>query len=381
MNSIFENAAVEIFNNEIKKWKESGGKVVGYTCFYMQCELFHAAGILPVRVRGIETSGMDIGDAYFGPYICTFPKCILQLAGSNKFSFLDGAVIIPGCDSMRRIDECWRKAGDDIKGIVPDYFYYFDVPHKIAPHGFDWFVDEILKLKKSIEEHFSVSISDFQLQESIRIYNEGRSLLKRADALRMENSGKISGTDAFIISISASSLPREIFNRELKSYLGEIDLIKDKDCKSKKVMLLGSANDDIEFIKLIESSGATIAWDNLCYGIESEAHEVSEEGDLIRELAKRYLTKSDCPRMFGGYKERISIIKNAVADAGIDGVIMQNIRFCDLHGSEHGIYERDLEREGIPCLRLEREYGPLVETGRIKMRIDAFMERMSQEDS
>jgi hypothetical protein len=26
--------------------------------------------------------------------------------------------------------------------------------------------------------------------------------------------------------------------------------------------------------------------------------------------------------------------------------------------------------------RLEREYGPLVETGRLKMRIDAFFERL-----
>ena len=31
---------------------------------------------------------------------------------------------------------------------------------------------------------------------------------------------------------------------------------------------------------------------------------------------------------------------------------------------------------GIPCLKIEREYGPLVETGRIKMRVDAFIERI-----
>ena len=61
----------------------------------------------------------------------------------------------------------------------------------------------------------------------------------------------------------------------------------------------------------------------------------------------------------------------------MDGVILQNIRFCDLHGSENGLFERDLEASGTPCLRLEREYGPLIETGRIKMRIDAFLERIS----
>jgi hypothetical protein len=29
-------------------------------------------------------------------------------------------------------------------------------------------------------------------------------------------------------------------------------------------------------------------------------------------------------------------------------------------------------------MRLEREYGPLVETGRMKMRVDACIERINQ---
>ena len=63
-------------------------------------------------------------------------------------------------------------------------------------------------------------------------------------------------------------------------------------------------------------------------------------------------------------------------EVSIDGVVMQNIRFCDLHGSENSLFERDLEARGIPCLKIEREYGPLVETGRIKMRMEAFLERL-----
>jgi benzoyl-CoA reductase/2-hydroxyglutaryl-CoA dehydratase subunit BcrC/BadD/HgdB len=81
--------------------------------------------------------------------------------------------------------------------------------------------------------------------------------------------------------------------------------------------------------------------------------------------------------MFGYYKDRLSYLMEKTKEAKVDGVILQNIRFCDLHGSENGIFERDLEASGIPCMRMEREYGPLVETGRIKMRVDAFMERIS----
>jgi benzoyl-CoA reductase subunit C len=56
---------------------------------------------------------------------------------------------------------------------------------------------------------------------------------------------------------------------------------------------------------------------------------------------------------------------------------MQNIRFCDLHGAENALFERDLEALGIPCLRVEREYGPHIDAGRMKLRINAFLERIN----
>jgi benzoyl-CoA reductase/2-hydroxyglutaryl-CoA dehydratase subunit BcrC/BadD/HgdB len=56
---------------------------------------------------------------------------------------------------------------------------------------------------------------------------------------------------------------------------------------------------------------------------------------------------------------------------------MQNIRFCDLHGAENALFERDLEEIGIPCLRVEREYGPHIDAGRMKLRINAFLERIN----
>jgi len=108
-------------NLHVKKWKESGKAVVGYSCTYLPDEIIYAADILPYRLRGTGTTSSSIGDTYFGPVICSFPKCVLQLAGEGRFTFLDGAIIVPGCDSMRRLDECWRKAAEDYQGILPGF--------------------------------------------------------------------------------------------------------------------------------------------------------------------------------------------------------------------------------------------------------------------
>ena len=375
----FYEAVRQIDCSPVVDWKARGKGVVGYTCSYVPGEIFHAAGILPVRLRGIGTTSTRIGDAYFGPYICSFPKCILQLAGERRFDFLDGTVITPGCDSMRRLDECWRKAGEDRPGIVPGFFYYFDVPHKTEPHGTAWFEQEIRNLIRAVETHFNVCITPEKLQASIVLFNKGRNLLAHMEALRSAQPGAISGADAFAVAVAGTVMPREDYTRQLADYLAAVsDRGKSNAPKGqKRLMVLGSISDDMALIELIEADGqAVVAAENLCFGVRHDGHPIQENSDPVAALARGYLGASTCPRMFGQYKARLASILAAIERAAIDGVVLQNIRFCDLHGSENSLFERDLEAKGIPCLKIEREYGPLVETGRIGMRLEAFLERL-----
>jgi benzoyl-CoA reductase subunit C len=375
---VFHDAANQVEFDSITQWKKDGKPVVGYTCSYAPAEIFYAADILPYRLRGIETDGMEIGDTYFGPFICSFPKCILQLAGKGKFSFLDGAIITPGCDGMRRLDECWRKAGDDFNGIVPDYFYYFDVPHKSENHGMDWYIEEIKELIKSLETHFNVSITNEKLTAAIKEFNKGRKILKEIETLRFKDDIVVSGTDVFAATVAGTVMPRDEYTKELKKWHTALKKRKTPLNKGKhRVMLVGSISDEIDLFELIEDTDkAIIVGENLCFGIRYEGNEIEEDGDPVEALGRHYLQSSVCPRMFGKYKERLALLKERIANSRAQGVIMQNIRFCDLHGAENALFERDLEAMGIPCLRVEREYGPHIDAGRMKLRINAFLERI-----
>lgn len=364
-------------NSYIRKWKEGGKSVVGYPCTFVPDEIMYAADILPYRLRGTGTTSSSIGDTYFGPVICSFPKCVLQLAGEGKFNFLDGTIIVPGCDSMRRLDECWRKAAEDHQGILPGFFHYFGVPHKVTDYSLKWFHEEALKLKKKLEEHFGVMITDEALKGAIRVYNESRKLLIQLDKLRIKNDVVISGEDALVIMLASAAMPREEFNKMLRKTLSQLETKKETIKGRKRLMLVGSVNDDPEFMKVIEDCGAVIVTDTMCFGARSYSDLTEEQGDPLFALSKRYLNHAYCPRMFGYYKPRLKYIMDRAKEAKVEGIILQNIRFCDLHGSENGIFERDLEKEGIPCMRMEREYGPLTESGRVKMRVDAFLERIS----
>ncbi len=377
MREALREAAVVINNSFVRSWKAGGKQIVGYTCSYVPDEIFHAAGILPYRIRGFGAEETTIGDTYFGPFICSLPKCMLQLIGQGDFDFLDGAVITPGCDSMRRLDDCWRKAGEDYPGIVPGFFFHFGVPHKCTDYTVKWFAEEIRRLIDAVEHYFSLRITEEGLKASIRVYNRGRALLEELEELRIMSEPPFSGTDELAVILAGSAVPRDEYNEMLQEFIEESRSRAGIDGK-RRLMLVGSANDDVELIRLIEGDKALVVADNLCFGSRFHLDLVSEEGDPVIALAKRYLSKNECPRMYGQYRARLDILKENIQRAGVEGVILQNIRFCDLHGAENGLFERDLEATGIPCMRIEREYGPLVETGRMKMRIDAFLERIEQ---
>ena len=375
MNSPFMDIARTLENKYIVQWKENGNAVIGYTCSYLPDEILYSMGILPFRMRGTGAGSTSIGDTYFGPFICSMPKCILQLAGEGSYGFLDGAVVIPGCDSMRRMDDCWRKAGGDIEGALPEFFHHLGVPHKAVDYSLTWFRQEIEEFVAAVEKHFSVKINEDRLRESVKTYNRGRKLLRELQELRNLKSSPVSGAESMAVILAGSAIPRDIFNSLLEEYLAELRLRKNPGTK-KRILLAGSANDDVELLQLIEGDKAVVVADNICFGTRFHPDIVNEDADPVSALAEHYLFRSECPRMFGDYKKRYSILREKIDSAGVDGVILQNIRFCDLHGSENGLFERDLEKEGIPSMRLEREYGPMVETGRVKMRVDAFLERI-----
>lgn len=370
------DAGTKISNPYLEKWKSLGKKIIGYTCSYLPEEIVFAADMLPYRLRGIETKSTTIGDTYFGPFICSYPKCVLQLVGEGRYQFLDGAVITPGCDSMRRIDECWRKCGDDVSGVVPEFFYYYGVPHKNADYSLDWFVEETRKLISALEKQFQVEITDDKLSSAIKVFNQGRVLQRKFEDLRRRDPSVVSGADALAVMIAGKAMPQTRYTGLLEDFLRQLSQAGEDFSNRKRLMLVGSANDDVELLRVIEGTRGVIVSDTLCFGPRKQDDLVEEEGDPVRALAKRYLGNVTCPRMFGQYKKRLEMLVDQVEEARIDGVILQNIRFCDLHGSENGLFEKALEERGIPTIRLEREYGPLVESGRIKMRIDAFMERL-----
>jgi benzoyl-CoA reductase subunit C len=61
----FVAIAGSIMNPSVQKWKDGGGKVMGYTCSFVPEELIIAAGMLPFRIRATGSVSAGRADDYF----------------------------------------------------------------------------------------------------------------------------------------------------------------------------------------------------------------------------------------------------------------------------------------------------------------------------
>ena len=130
--------------------------------------------------------------------------------------------------------------------------------------------------------------------------------------------------------------------------------------------------------KLIESMGACIVADQLCWGSKSFADLADEEIDPIDAIARRMLEHMPCPRMLDQYPKRLANLLEAVKQYRVDGIICQRLRFCDLWGGETEMLQRSLKEEaGIPLLVLERDYAAASGVGQLRTRVQAFLETLA----
>ena len=356
-------------NEHIQRWKGSGRGVIGYFCSYVPVELIAAAGLLPVRLRGAGSTDSGPADAFLSSRICTYVRHTLALALEGHYDFLDGEIGLNTCDHVRRAFDLWRH-----KTSVP-FHGFISVPRNVRDSLYPYYKEEIENLKAALEKQFSVKIGAADLQDAIASHNQVRERLRRIDEHRAEDIPRLSGADALAVTIASFLMPPEEFCKMADDLLAELGKEKPAGEKPRaRLLLAGAELDEPGFVEAIESQGAAVAADSLCFGMRAHQSLVEENSkDPLDALCQRYFFQTSCARMIGNFPERFEALIESVNQRKIDGVVFQRLKFCDPWGAEGHKLRLRCKRMGVPLLVLEREYG-LVHAGQVKTRVQAFME-------
>lgn len=357
----------------IRAWKEQGKKVIAFECTYVPEEIIHAAGILPIRLTG-DSRELDLEEANAYMYIntCSFVRSCLELVLRKQYDFLDGFVSATTCDSSRRLTDVWK-----YYKLTP-FVYILDVPRKMTERAHKLYREEVQDLKQRLEEFFDVDISAQALRQAITVYNKGRELLRELYELRKSDTPPIAGSEVLEVLNAGFKMPREQFNDLLVRLVEEASSGQRAVEGKFRLMVNGSPLNNADFIKTIEDLGGLVVVDELCTGARSwwDLVDADPEIDPIEALSRRYLNNFPCPRMFPP-EGRFNRVLQIVEDYHVDGVVSEIVRYCVHCAHDQPLLRRRLEKQGVPVLELNVEYG-MPGTGQIRTRVQAFLEMLER---
>ncbi len=365
-----------------KELKAGGKKVIGYLDIFPVLEMLTALDLVPYRMLGDVGEPITRADTCLPTVVCPFIRSVMDLGLKGKYDFLDGVVMAHGCDVGEKMAHLWRIY------LNPAYAHFIDTPHTTHPSAVKQHKELLKDFKKTLESFTGKELSAERLREAVRVHNQQRALVRELYELRKPDPPLISGAETFLVMVALASLPVAEGNELLRQVTGEIK--KRRDGPSKKparLLVWGSIIDNIALIDMIESIGANVVMDDTSLGSRAYFSPVELTDDPLDGLASRYLVALQSPRTFRetvlsetkrkdymtDLENRFGYLKAYAQEWKADGVILQVLRYCDIHGYEVPGLKDYLDGIGLPGIYLEHDYSEAA-LAPLRTRVQAFLE-------
>jgi benzoyl-CoA reductase subunit C len=358
-----------------KAWKQKTGRqVVATMCTYTPEEILIAAGMLPVRVLGAHEPQNVTEPHIFGMF-CPFCRDSLAQGLLGRYSYCDGVTLTQSCIQYRQTFNSWRAHVPTVQ-----WDYYLPMPNEVQSKFAKLLhYSEVKKFRTYMEGVIGKPITDDDLRRSTAIVNENRRLLRELYEYRKEANPRVTGVDALYASITAQFIDREEHNAELRRVLAELPK-QPQNVRPEGVrfMTIGSENDDVSFMAMVESVGSTIVIDDQCSGSRHFWNEARIQEDPIATIADRYCERPACPTKDYPAHTRFDHVLKLAKDYNARAAVFLQQKFCDPHEGDYPDLKEHLEKNGIPTLFLEFDITNPI--GPFRIRIEAFLETMSEEE-
>lgn len=373
---------LESANNELVQQAMGEGKrALGYTCFHMPEVLLNVDGCFSVRLRAPQTGTLDIATYYMSNYTCEYCRALLERSIEGGYNFLSAIMGVDACAEMNRAME-----NIEVQKLLPGkgvFITHVDVPYKVTDYGTTHYVQQLRdKVLGGLSSAYGIDVSDSSLRRAVELHNEVCRLITAIGEYRKEENPRITGYEFHILNLVTYCCPKYLIVDKLRETLEELEHRAQDGKKAfrTKVVLVGSELDDPDFTKLIEESGALVVADRYCFGSFPGRQEIelAEGEDTLTSIARQYLEASQCPRFMSHEKiqQRRDYAIRYAKEFRADGVIYEQLKFCDYWGFERPLASHVLSEEyGVPVLSVDRPYMAR-SSGQLRTRIQAFVESL-----
>lgn len=378
----FENLLQEANNDLVQQAVKKDGKLaLGYTCYHVPEVLLNLDNCFSVRLRAPRTGSMDIATYYLSPFLCGFAKALLERGIEGGYNFLSALFAGETCSEMNRTIEHFEL----LRLVDNDKFFVsiFDMPFKTDEHCVKSYADQMrIRILNPLKEKYGVDVSDDSMRKAVELHNKVCRLITQIGEFRKEDNPRITGYEFHVLCVASYCCPKYLIVDKLEETLEELKTRQPDEKKNfrAKIVLVGSEMDDPDFTKLIEDSGAYVAADRYCFGSLPGREEIilNDDEDVLTQICRHYMKTAQCPRYMEKAKVegRREYVKQLVDEYHADGVVYEQLKFCEFWGYERALASYVMVNEfGIPAIAIDRQYTASA-SGQLRTRLQAFVESL-----
>jgi benzoyl-CoA reductase subunit C len=353
----------------LRRWRESGGKVIGHFQVYFPEEIVHAAGILPFKVCGAPVEAVQ-ADSRFGSYLCSILKTSLELALSKTVE-LDMFVTHPICDAARNLAAVWGR-----NFSYPCQILYLP-QNANSPAAVTYLRNEYARLQRGVEAIAGLPVTEDDLRRSLGVYNRNRALLRELYAIKRETPWLVSADEAYVLVAIGGLIPREEHNELLETVLTQIKSRPSKKQDKIRIVFEGGFCEQppLDLIRAVARS-CYVVDDDLLIGLRWILEDVPLDGDPLFNLAFAYLEKSSySPVQHDLRKPKEKMLLERIRDARADAAILTAAKMCEPGLEEQVAYLHALDHAGIPYFISEFE-EKMTTFDHIEIQLETFVENI-----
>jgi benzoyl-CoA reductase subunit C len=353
----------------VRRWRESGGKVIGHFQVYFPEEIVHAAGILPFKVCGAPIEAVQ-ADSRFGSYLCSILKTSLELALSGRVQ-LEMFVTHPICDAARNLGAVWGR-----NFSYPCQILYLP-QNANSPSAVTYLRNEYARLQRSVEAIARRPVKENDLRRSLAVYNRNRALLRELYGIKRETPWLISADEAYVLVAIGGLIPREEHNELLETVLPLISARPNKKQDKIRLVFEGGFCEQppLDLIRAIARS-CYIVDDDLLIGLRWILEDVPLEGDPLFNLAFAYVEKSSySPVQHDLRKPKEKMLLERIRNSRADAAILTAAKMCEPGLEEQVAYLHALDKEGIPYFISEFE-EKMTTFDHMEIQLETFVENI-----
>lgn len=353
----------------VKRWRENGGKVLGHFQVYFPEEIAHAAGMLPVKLRGASMERKR-ADAHFGSYLCSIIRSSLELTLTGALE-LDMFVTHPICDVARNLAGIWGR-----NFAYPAQILYLPQNANSA-YSAQYLRDEYRRVLTVIEGVTGKKTTEADLRNSVQVFNENRRWMHKIYAIKRETPWLLSVDEAYVLVSVGGLMPREEHNALLSYVLPLVQARAAKKQDKIRVVFEGGFCEQppLDLLRVIGQS-CYVVDDDLLIGLRWIQEDVSNEGDVLLNLADAYLNKSSySPVQHDLRKPKEKMLLERIKNSNAQAAIITAAKMCEPGLEEQVAYSKKFDELNIPYFVSEFE-EKMTAFDHMQIQLETFVENI-----